>query len=233
MPNISLHEYKLPRQVFRPGPVRAHEFYLEFSVTVEQEGCYAIAVTLSDEDDVTGADVFASNTDVELKCHCFQAGQAQRFYVTGGAPAPDSSVLPQPAPGATRLSGVTGIWPDSDGPFDDTLEVKARVELFVCTRGACAGAAERCGRLDWGRPRVAILTQTTRIIEVEVGNSTDVEEGIDLIKEAAGTAAGAALGARVVPVDPRDRLLAGLVRRVKRLERERVTLLEEDPPILG
>jgi hypothetical protein len=233
MPNtISIHEYKVPRQVFRPGPVRAHEFFLEFSVTVEQHGCYAIAVSLRDEDDVTGDDAFASNTDVELLCHCFQPGVAQRFYITGGESAPEGAAPPQPQAGATRLSGVTGIWPDSDGPFDDTLEVRADIELFACSFGECGVAVGRpCGRLDWERPRTVVHQVSTRVKKVDVGNGTGIEEGVDLLKEAGGAAAGAAMGARVRPVEPRDRLLAALLKRVRRLERVRTVVQVEEPPL--
>jgi hypothetical protein len=233
MPTISIHEYKVPRQVFRPGPVRAHEFYLEFSIKVEQHGCYALAVSLREEDDVTGDDTFASNTDVELLCHCFQPGVAQRFYITGGAPAPEGAAPPQPQAGSLRLSGVTGIWPDSDGVFDDTLEIRADIELFVCSLGECGvGVGRPCGRLDWERPRVAVFEASTRVKKLEVGNGTGTEEGMELLQDAAGAAASAAMASRAVrPVAPRDRVLASVVRRLRRLERVRTVIQEEEPPL--
>ncbi len=227
-PTIDILRREVSQSVYRGRPIGAHEYFLEFSIEVPTTGCHIIHVALFDADSVTGNDQFASTNDALLPCNCLQAGTARTFWIGGAAPAPEASIMP-PSSQGTQLTGLTGSWPDSDGPFDDTLEVFAQIKLYVCEIKECSGD-EDCGANSLRRLGNPIATWTTFRSDVVVEDGTHITEGVGLLQQ--GASAGLSLSMRQGPSDVeqpptavalaasrRDRALASLHGRVRRLER--------------
>ena len=221
MPTIQINRRIVSTDVSRRAPIGKHEYFLEFTVLVEETGCYTLKVSLFDHDDVTGDDYIGSTNNNLLDCYCIQAGTTKMFHVYGAGRAPENSALPQPSAGSTGLPGITGRWPESDGPFDNTLEVFARVELFVCRKGACNAA--NCTPIEVRRLGASIFSRETARGDVNIGDGTGPEEGVELIEKGvgAGVSAGTSFfSLRTTPGAPdAAALLANLQRRVVAIER--------------
>lgn len=184
-PQIRIHRRIVSSDVYKGKPIGAHEYYLEFEIRVPEDGCYAIHVALFDHDSVTTNDPIGSTNDALLACYCMAGGEALRFAVGGAAPAPAHSNMP-PAPvggqeNRIHLTGITGTWPDSDGPADNTIEVRARINLYTCHSKPCEGAGSSCGEIkasDLGTPDASWVTYRN---DVDIVDGTGWQELLDVL----------------------------------------------------
>src|SRR5260221_9428635 len=107
--------------------VTRDQFSCDFTVEVEQDGCYVIEFVLKEHrtfpifDDLILSSQSASGQPI-----CIRAGAPQHFRVTTSEPpAGPSPITPMP-PGTTELDPVDGRWPDhasSTGEFYVEIEV--------------------------------------------------------------------------------------------------------------
>ncbi|MEH6548159.1 MAG: hypothetical protein V7701_17115 [Sneathiella sp.] len=116
--------------------VSANEFFLEFDVTVDKDGCFAIKIELV-EDDPAYDDIILDNTDAFIATNCFTAGTKKTFRITARDPAPAGSTAPTaPATGTTTLPPLDGKWPLSDGLFDTDIELSFDIKVYYI--GPCS-----------------------------------------------------------------------------------------------
>ena len=121
----------------RGNKIEAKELSATFTVTVDTDGCYAIFVSLWEDDDnllwfLNPDEKIAWDTRNAIECHCLTAGEAQEFEIGATAsedpaeppaPDPDSSVIP--------LAPMKGNWPKSDAGGE--IELRLEVEVKLCT----------------------------------------------------------------------------------------------------
>jgi hypothetical protein len=183
MPSITDVELYNPKHCHKNWKLGPKNLEIDFSVKVEQAGCYAIAVTLLDDDDLSGDDIIASNLEVgKLPCLCFKEGETRKFAINGG-----DGPTPTPEAGRTQLDPITGQWPASDGPFDDTLELYATIELYLCKQGPCTPNGCRwlnCGRLS-DFTSVTTYSGKEHPQKTEIVDGEGWAEGMGLIEKAA------------------------------------------------
>lgn len=189
MPSASVQQIdlKVPKHVSKGDPIGALEAQVDFTVNANADGCYAVAVYLYDNETLIPDQLVASNLhEITIPCNCLKAGQPQKFTIAGNAGAP-----PAAAGGAIQLKpGLKGKWPTSDGPFDDTLDLYAKVEVYYC-RQACPATGD-CDPIRTQRLRELVGVGTTEDDEenVEIIDGDGTEEGIDLLKEGAKAGTG-------------------------------------------
>jgi hypothetical protein len=186
--NIDL---ETPRDCAKNEPIAGLEVQVVFEVVVDGTGCYAIAVYVYDHENLIPDRVIASNVhQSRIPCYCLQSGNPQRFVISGSV----GPTQPDPA-GALRLRPpLSGKWPESDGPFDNTLDLYAKVEVYYCLR-PCPPQGD-CEMIRTQKLDMLVGVGTTEdddLAKVDIKDGGGVREGIELLKEAAKTGAGAAL----------------------------------------
>ena len=222
----------LPLIVDKNDPVGARQVTVEITVRVDGSGCYAFAVYLFDRDRF-GDDMIASNLhEDEVPCYCLKKGESYKFVISGAAGTP----RPAP-PGTIRLEPpLKGKWPESDGPFDDTLEVFAKVEVYYC-RKACSEAG-KCEPRPSQKLDVlvgsGIALDSPQDVTIRDGHGT--KEGIELLKEGAKAGAGALMSELPMGVGSRppkslfpgseEVAIAFLARRIDNLQTDIVRLAQ-------
>ena len=237
MAGISNIELISPEECNKDQRITGQDLQVNFFVQVDAPGCYAVAVRVLDKSfsgefsplfGGLGKDKsIASNVrNGALECLCFEQGETKKLSVIseGG--------VAQLAPGFMQLKNpLRGVWPPDDGFGDDTLELYASIELYLCSEGPCSGHGKRdCRFLIAGklRERTAIATASTRQTEqkCEIADG----EGGKKLADAAMQGAGLLLKSRAdAPGDQQfavllslraeldDRIL-GVQRRIAALE---------------
>jgi hypothetical protein len=179
MPEIKVTGRDATKGVFRGEPIMQHQYFLEFDITVEKAGCYALDVRLFDHDTASFDDPIGLATGGTMPCFCFEAGTAKKFYVTGaGGPIPPGEKGYTST--GTQLPSIEGVWPPSDGPGDNGIEIFSRIYLFLCKEGACT-AAEGCDGIPRpDDPDDAIADWHTFRSDVRIINGTGMQELVDI-----------------------------------------------------
>ena len=229
--NVSIHNWRLAANAGRRTSFGFDEIFLQFSVLVSQSGCYAIDITIREHDSSTGNDTIGGSgrRKNRMACYCMRKGESRTFFSEGVA-AGDRDHRNPIRNGATRLPPIRGRWPESDGWFDDTIEVFADIEIRQCSRGACNAAAENesCQDIDPRRFNSLLLIRNvhTNKKSVVIDDGTGWDEGVDAI--GTGISAGSTLigmaapGARRIP---RSGDMVALARRMQNLERNVASLI--------
>ena len=179
-------------QVYKGTAIGEHEFFIEFDVTVATTGCYAIHIALVDRNPILSNKQLGSINDAELDCFCLTADSRKTFFSTGAGPPPKGSRLTRSD--GQRLPGLTGSWPNSDGPFDDRLnDIFAVIRVFRCSIGACETDAQCELGISARRLTDVVASRTWPMAEADVANGTGTEEGIELLWSVAKGAASAGM----------------------------------------
>jgi hypothetical protein len=228
-----------PKHCFKNNDIGPNNLEVDFTVTVDADGCYAIAVVVLDEDDFSPDDVIASNlANAKLKCLCLKRGQPMKFAINGGGNGPK----PAPEAGRTQLDNMTGVWPTDDGALDDTLGLYVRIDVYPCSLEACQEGAEcnrtlNTGRIDDFTP-VASYTSEDNPQETEIVDGEGFERAQELIEKGVSAAGAAKSLVRNETRPASDLALELALRRNRELDRKfallkrRVSALERSPRLL-
>lgn len=223
MPSITDVELYNPKHCHKNWKIGTKNVEIDFTVKVKYQGCYAIAVTLWD-DDLSPDDIIASNLETgKLNCICFKAGETKKCAING-----DHGNGPRPTPeaGRTQLDPISGQWPASDGPFDDTLELYVTIELYLCKQVSCAESGEtackwlNCGKLG-DHPPLATFSSKGHVQKTEIVDGDGWTEGMGLIEKAAS--AGGSLIPKVAKSEmrtPGDPYVTVMLRQHADLEKQ-------------
>jgi hypothetical protein len=185
--SVSQIDLQVPKHVSKGDPIGPGELTVDFTVNASADGCYAMAVYLYDNEKLIPDELVASNLhQITIPCNCLRKGRPQKFTISGHAGA-----APAAGGGAIQLGppGLKGKWPQSDGPFDDVMELYVKIEVYYC-REACP-ATGGCNPIRTQRltDLVGVGTTEDEAFDVTIIDGSGTREGIDLLKEG-GKAAG-------------------------------------------
>lgn len=133
--------------VKRGTPVRQDQFYMDFNVEVDTDGCYAIDFRLMEDVSLDYDRVVLQYTSAFGEACCFTAGVAKKFRITTNEPpAPGATATPPPAAGTTVLPPVEGTWPTTSDPSGKTSTLYYEIDVYQT--GVCTGAPASCATSD-------------------------------------------------------------------------------------
>jgi hypothetical protein len=189
---ISNVDLETPLHVWKGQPITGKEMQLDFTVRVSNDGCYAIAIEIYDYHLWRPNTVIASNLNHStLDCTCLKKGEAYVFHATGDSGAAD----PAPAGSTPVPNPIHGSWPESSGPFSDTMNLFAKIDVYYCRR-ACPPQGGSCGRISVHRLDVLCGTVENDDERRKV-KIVDSPEPMNSIEKAAG--AGMSAGSKALP----------------------------------
>jgi hypothetical protein len=177
-------------KVWRERPLRPWQVHVDFDVTITDDGCCALIVELRESDpwpfpdDLIGTNEYTAF----IPCICFKKGETRRFRIYG-----DENPTNAQMGGGGRevlVPPMLGSWPKSDGPFDNTIEVYATVEVVWCNEPGCE-QNQPCKGLQEGRKGFVTVGKNDsreHAKDVLIVDGKGMQEGIDLIEKAAGAA---------------------------------------------
>jgi hypothetical protein len=214
-------QLKNPQHCFKGKDIGPKNLGVDFTVTVNADGCYAIAVVVLDDDTTSGDDIVASNlANCELTCICLKRGQAQKFSINAGGDQPK----PAPKPGHIQLDNLTGVWPKDDGILDNTLELYVTIDVYNCGFEECTpgGDCQRTlvtGRLKYTTPVVS-YTNKSEPQDTEIVDGEGTDRFFEFVEKGASAAGSIPKVARSESAAPSDAYAALIVDQNRRLDRE-------------